>query len=327
MAQALRPLALNSGNVVSVGLKLYRSQLKVYSKIALISTLWYMLPLLLLGVSTAIAIFIQASVANNGANQATFIGVYSLIALSSVGFGILCWARAMFNLSLISRLAFMELTQQAESIQYARQRLKPKLWSIFVVHILTFFVLSAIQTTVAIVITPVLTAISFIAIAVPWIGVFVLIVGQFIPLLAYLVGYACFFIPEVPIAVESHTNPGQSVARSGQLSFRSFVHVMLVIGILAVISLPFYGLALTLPTILLTIISNQMVGFDPGVAAPPMYRELLLVIGLGALLFLLVNLVVMPLWQTVKAVLYYDLRSRHEGFDLSLRETIQPTAS
>lgn len=319
MAQALRPLALNSGNVVSVGLKLYRSQLKLYSKIALISTLWYMLPLLLLGVPTAIAIFIQANVAAQPTFQASFVVVYLLIAFSSVGLGILCWARAMFNLSMISRLAFMELTQQPESVQYARQRLKPKLWSIFVVHILTFFILSAIQTAVAIVLTPVLAAISVIAFAIPWLGGFVLIVSQFIPLLAYLVGYACFFIPEVPIAVESSTNPGQSVLRSGQLSFRSFVHVLLVIGILAVISLPFYSLALTLPTILLTIISNQIAGFEPGVATPPMYRELLLVLGLGALLFLGVNLVVMPLWQTVKAVLYYDLRSRHEGFDLSLR--------
>lgn len=33
-----------------------------------------------------------------------------------------------------------------------------------------------------------------------------------------------------------------------------------------------------------------------------------------------VHTLVFPIWQTVKAVVYYDLRSRHEGLDLQLRD-------
>lgn len=317
MAQTLRPLALNSGNVVSVGMILYRSQFKLYGRLALIATLWYILPILLMAALIAIATLSQIS-----------YYIYPLIVLGCILLGILFWARAMLNTSLISRLAFMDLMQQPESVQYARKRLKPKTWGIFATHVLTFFILSGVQTAVAIVLTPVLATVLAATLNMPWLGMVMMIIGQLVPLLAYLAGYACFFIPEVPIAVEPSTNAAQSVGRSGQLSFRSFVHVTLVIGILAVISLPFYGLAMTVPTILFTILANQMMGFEPGVVAPPMYREVLLITGLGALLFLLANLVIMPLWQIVKAVLYYDLRSRHEGFDLSLREVdSQPPAN
>jgi hypothetical protein len=32
------------------------------------------------------------------------------------------------------------------------------------------------------------------------------------------------------------------------------------------------------------------------------------------------SVIVLPLWQTIKAVIYYDLRSRREGLGLQLRD-------
>lgn len=32
------------------------------------------------------------------------------------------------------------------------------------------------------------------------------------------------------------------------------------------------------------------------------------------------GVLILPFWQTVKAVVYYDLRSRHEGLGLQLRD-------
>jgi hypothetical protein len=48
------------------------------------------------------------------------------------------------------------------------------------------------------------------------------------------------------------------------------------------------------------------------------------VLSLG--LSLLGTMVVLPLWQAVKGVLYYDLRSRREGLDLALRQGAEPDA-
>jgi len=42
---------------------------------------------------------------------------------------------------------------------------------------------------------------------------------------------------------------------------------------------------------------------------------------LGLVLSLVGSIFVLPLWQAVKGVLYYDLRSRREGLDLELRHS------
>ena len=41
---------------------------------------------------------------------------------------------------------------------------------------------------------------------------------------------------------------------------------------------------------------------------------------LGFIIGLLSNILILPFWQAVKAVIYYDLRSRQEGLGLQLRD-------
>jgi hypothetical protein len=45
-----------------------------------------------------------------------------------------------------------------------------------------------------------------------------------------------------------------------------------------------------------------------------------LVYAITMVISLLGGMFVMPFWQSMKAVLYYDLRSRHEGLGLQLRD-------
>lgn len=45
-----------------------------------------------------------------------------------------------------------------------------------------------------------------------------------------------------------------------------------------------------------------------------------MLIFLGLILLLLANVLVTPFWQAIKAVVYYDLRSRREGLGLKLRD-------
>jgi Ca2+/Na+ antiporter len=42
--------------------------------------------------------------------------------------------------------------------------------------------------------------------------------------------------------------------------------------------------------------------------------------GVGGLLALVLGSLIIPFWQSIKAVIYYDLRSRREGMGLELRD-------
>ncbi|NEP06180.1 MAG: hypothetical protein F6K34_15915, partial [Okeania sp. SIO4D6] len=46
----------------------------------------------------------------------------------------------------------------------------------------------------------------------------------------------------------------------------------------------------------------------------------LLLFLMGHIISLLGNVFWLPFWQTIKAVVYYDLRTRREGMDLQLRK-------
>jgi hypothetical protein len=43
-------------------------------------------------------------------------------------------------------------------------------------------------------------------------------------------------------------------------------------------------------------------------------------LGVGIVIMLFLNIAVIPFWQTVKTVIYYDLRSRREGLGLELSD-------
>ncbi len=72
----------------------------------------------------------------------------------------------------------------------------------------------------------------------------------------------------------------------------------------------------TLPIIMVTNYIPQifLVGIEPG---SNLYRIVYLV---SLIVSFAGGILVLPFWQTVKAVLYYDLRSRREGMGLQLHQ-------
>ncbi|MGH2415338.1 MAG: hypothetical protein ACRDEA_16950, partial [Microcystaceae cyanobacterium] len=107
--------------------------------------------------------------------------------------------------------------------------------------------------------------------------------------------------------VEENTNGGKSVGRSWELTQNSIFRIQGVVIVAFLVNLPIVGLANYLPQIILFRLEEGSILYW-------------LVYLISFLLSLGVNIFILPFWQAIKAVLYYDLRLRREGIDLQLRD-------
>jgi Na+-transporting methylmalonyl-CoA/oxaloacetate decarboxylase gamma subunit len=204
----------------------------------------------------------------------------------------------------MSRLAFSELIEQPESVGTARARVKSKLWYFLCVgfhvgiRLLGIYLLGAIAIGI---IGGVLSAIS----STLGIIAFVLLI---ITLLIILIRFfSRLFVAEIPLAVENNMTGAQSVDRSWQLTAEAVGRIQIVAVIAFLVTLPLVALTGYLPNILFPVLA-------------PDFAET----GLAALISFILSLaggvLLLPFWQIIKAVVYYDLRSRQEGLDLQLRD-------
>jgi membrane-anchored glycerophosphoryl diester phosphodiesterase (GDPDase) len=121
-----------------------------------------------------------------------------------------------------------------------------------------------------------------------------------------------FYLVDVPLAIEDDVNGSSSINRSWELTKGNIFRILLIslIGFLITIPIQFIiQIITTIIQLILTtllkedILSSSIISF-------------VLTFGLsfvgGAL--------ILPFGQTVKAVVYYDLRSRREGLGLRLRD-------
>lgn len=269
----IQPLSL--GNVVSAGLRLYRSHLKSYIKLAFNAYLWI------------------------------FVPIYG-------------WAKFAAILALISRLAFGELVDQPESVEGGRRIVNSRMWQFFIMGLLMFAINIGLLIPFSIVIG-IITAffVGSIAAGVTPNATTILIVSLLtlilIPVLfvAVLWIQARFFLVELPLAIEDNIDGTSTIGRSWELTKG---HVWRIVAIL------FVGYLITIPiqipfTILSTIIQAIITS---STQENPTYAFLSplvsLIIGLISAAF------IVPFWQSIKAVVYYDLRSRREGMGLKLRD-------
>ena len=253
--------SLSVGDVVSTGVRIYRSHFKTYFKISLIAGFW------------------------------SFIPVYG-------------WAKLLDMLGSISRLAFAELNQSPESPESASQITDPLKWRFLGAAFLTslyFFVAIIGFVLVGGIIVGVLAAVAPpLAIA---LGIILLIVG-----IILLIRLSCrLLVYDVALAVEQSASAGAAINRSMNLSKGSVGKIQFVVVIsyllVSIFTLPFQFLRGYVQ------ISDAI---EPLLV--PILSLLLLVLGF------LSNTVVLPFWQVVKAVIYFDLRTRREGYGLKLRD-------
>ena len=297
--QPMGPLSV--GNVVSTGLVLYRSHLKSYFLIALFATLWMLLPFLL--IIPIVALFFNQVLQVSTSTLGLIIPIW--LALF-----IYCFANYLTNSALISRLGFGELVSKPESVKAARSHVNPRPWSFLLLTFLVGILMLLFYFLLAIPIGIVNFALVFaLSTLVPGVGV---VVGIVFSVLAILFGlswlYSRLLVAEVVLAAEDGKKTTESISRSWKLTQNSVWRIQGVILLAFVVTLPIVFLSAYLPQILLFYVEQGSMAY--GI----LYSiSLILSFAAGALL--------MPFWQTLKAVVYYDLRSRREGLGLQLRDS------
>jgi hypothetical protein len=285
---------LSIGNVVSASLRIYRDNFKLYFGLALVASLWLLVP------------------------------IYG-------------WAKYFAISALISRLAFGEVSEKPETVSDARREVNPRKWRFFWAVILTFLIYIGVYLAGSIAmgilaggadaifglnIARALLAAS----AGPTFGQNYVIIAAFlvVTVIALLIIYIRIIprllIVELPLAIENNIGARSAIGRSWELSKGSVGRIVWIFIVAFLVSLPI-AILTSLP---ITIVVQRLTGIVRVV--------LRAVLGAESALFYLVyyllilpfrfggNPLVIPFWQAMKAIIYYDLRSRKEGLGLQIRD-------
>ncbi|MEH2240913.1 DUF975 domain-containing protein [Nostoc sp.] len=309
----IQPLSV--GNVVSAAVRLYRSHLKSYFFLALIGYLWSLLPFLF---------FIPAVITlswNLRFNNNSFL-VWLIVVLIGLIVYFYALGKFLVNAAIISRLAFGELVNQPETVNAARSQVKPRLW-MFVLTVLLLLVISFVLLLFFVISLSLLQTLQWIKplnLILPLLN----IVAFFIVLAAIFWFAARVFIADVLIGIEAHLDPITTVSRSWELSKGNALRIILILLVSLLIPMPLQlviqliirGIiqALIPPVFLQQATADIMNGSTNAISFIVMVYLLILVSAF------LVNAVILPFWQAIKAVIYYDLRTRREGLGLQLRD-------
>jgi hypothetical protein len=312
-----QPLApLNVGNVVSAAVTLYRSHLKDYLGIALRATLWQALPVLAfaaIAILGGVAGIVGLSEGNDGMTALLGVVILGLLVVAIV-LWFIGFSRYLVNSALISRLAFKELINQPERITPAREAILPYKWSFLVISLRIGLAIAGIYLGLFIALIILLFVVAFAIGSIIGNEIITGIITALVGIAAFIGGgfiliwfFSRWFIAEVPLAVEDNINGVVSMQRSWQLTKDAVFRVQGIVIVAFLITLPLIGVTSYIPQIFL-------IALPEGSFIYWVVYVISLLLGLGG------NLFVLPFWQTIKAVLYYDLRNRREGLNMTLRE-------
>ncbi len=222
------------------------------------------------------------------------------------------WAKYSAILGLISRLAFGEVREKPETVSDARREVDPRKWSFLGAGILTVLIYFGVSL------------VGGIAIAIVTGGARA-IFGQNSPIVAVLlvVAVIAFFIiyiriisrlliVEVPLAIENNIGASSAIGRSWELTKGSVGRIQWIIFVGILVSLPITIVVQILSSIVQSVLT-AVLGAESGMFFL-VYFLLILLLSFAS------NALVTPFWQAMKAIIYYDLRSRKEGLGLQMRK-------
>ncbi|NJL89901.1 MAG: DUF975 domain-containing protein [Coleofasciculaceae cyanobacterium SM2_1_6] len=229
------------------------------------------------------------------------------------------WAKSLMISAMISRLAFGDLIGKPESEAEARAQLEEKKWEFLslsiLVGIISFFVVFVFYI---ILIVLVLIGVGFVAV----VGQDNLVLIGFMIVLAVL-GFFAFIatltwffsrliITELPLAIETPMDVSNSIKRSWTLTKSYVLRLQGIVVVAFLITLPLQIITQTLAFAIQIFLAGFM---DEDSGLFTLLSFLLgYIIGIGSGIF------VVPFWQAVKAVIYYDVRSRSEGLGIEIHD-------
>ncbi|KAF3887381.1 MULTISPECIES: hypothetical protein [Nostocales] len=233
------------------------------------------------------------------------------------------WAKCSANLALISRLAFGELVSQPESVESGRRFVNSRLWQFLVMGLLMFAIGMGLAIVIIIpfaifggILTGMFVASQTSGAAVNPVVVMtiLLLVLLLIPLIAGAILWvqARFCLVEIPLAIEDNVDGTSTISRSWELTKGHVWRIAAILFVAYLITFPIQ-LPFTFVSAIIQGISEAIVRDNPGYAILLSLLRLVITLIGGAL--------VVPFWQSIKAVIYYDLRSRREGLGLRIRDS------
>jgi membrane-anchored glycerophosphoryl diester phosphodiesterase (GDPDase) len=261
---------LSVGNVVSASLRIYRDHFKSYLGLALVATLWLLVP------------------------------IYG-------------WAKYSAISALISRLAFGEVREKPETVSDARREVNPRMWSFLGAGILTFLIYIGVYVAGSIAIAILTAGAAAIfgqnSVAIAALLVVVTVIAL---LIIYIRIISRLLIVELPLAIENNIGARSAIGRSWELTKGSVGRIQWIVFVGILVSLPitFVGQILTasVQTVLTAVLGAESRIFFL------VYSLLIVLLSFGS------GALVTPFWQAMKAIIYYDLRSRKEGLGLQMRK-------
>ncbi len=228
------------------------------------------------------------------------------------------WAKFYALSALIGRLAFGDLVNQPESLHSGERFVNSRLWKFFGTLILMFFIGVGIGIGFLIVGSLLLGIVAAVLGVqngnISNIGIFVLIA-----ILVSVVGIVGtvwlgtrFYVVDLPLAIEENVDATSTIQRSWELT-KGYVGRIFIISFVALlITLPLQILIQIITTVIQLIFTTLLAD------GSPVFSLIFIVLFLGIIISS--NAAILPFLQTVKAVIYYDLRSRREGLGLQLRD-------
>ncbi len=302
MAQSsLQPLSV--GNVVTTAFQLYKNRFKPYFLLALKAYFWLLVP------------------------------VYG-------------WAKFLAISALLSRLVYGELVNQPETITGGMMYVNSKLWQFLIASVLFTLIVLSVWLTLAIVSVVILTIVFLVIIgSVSSLqpsniaNTIIVAIAFSISTVGSLLFLVRLFVLELPLAIEDNINATSTIRRSWKLSKNFESHTLLISLVAFLITLPLLALFEIICSLMFRfsfgnwIIANPLIALialvdiirrifqlflDGSISQKQIFNLLSWILSLC--LGVVVGAMQLPFWQAIKAVVYYELRTRKEGLGLKLRD-------
>ena len=303
---------LSIGNVVTTSITLYKSNFKRYFQVSLRATGWLL---------AIVLVILVAGLIGGGLYAATNSSLVTIpVAIGLVVGTLYCSAKYATDRAVICRLAYQELIDTPETVAVATQKLIPRTWAFLRLTWLIslyFFLIAIVAYIISIIAVLIITAIVIYGFSLTVESPFAIIIislaviGAILLLFGILIRYYSYwFVAELPLAVEQTRSANASIARSKQLISIAVGRVILIVTIAFLMMIPINTLG-NAPSL----IGQTMLSASTDAATQAIGGALM--VG-GFVLNLLSELFIMPFWQIIKSIVYYDLRNRREGGDLTI---------
>jgi hypothetical protein len=223
------------------------------------------------------------------------------------------WAKYSAISALISRVAFGEVREKPETVSDARREVNPRMWSFFGAGILTFLIYIGVSLVGGIAMAILAGgAAAIFGQNSPIVAVLLVVVTVIAFLIIYIRIFSRLLIVELPLAIENNIGASSAIGRSWELTKGSVGRIQWIVFVGILVSLPITIFVQILTTIVQVFLS-AVLGAESGIFYL-VYYLLILPLSFGS------SALVTPFWQAMKAIIYYDLRSRKEGLGLQIRD-------